>query len=296
MKRYVTFFITLCMVATMQLHSSDQQQKQPAKPLTLGQSIVVGGVVGAAEVAFPGQPLSYAMNVAIKNAQLPQVQRERFVFSHSYKGFAANALGQMPITAMQKAVQSKGTQWAEKEKGSALSDWQKAGVSYAAGVAGAVIDTPSNAVQLYLQDKANAGQNTAQALRTLGGKSFRGFAPNAFLKEGPFVVGYQMLAQKGAQVAQKYVGDNLAAVALGGAAAGVVTAVATHPGAVMRNKMQNDPDKKTYTSSWQTAKKVCVDEGVKGLFNGLKERGTRVAIAVPLYVAYTTLLEAQMKK
>lgn len=285
MNTYGKLFTTVCMVATL----STSCTKEELKPLTLGQNIVLGGVVGAAEVAFPGQPLSYAMNQAMK--------KEPFVFSKSYAGFAANAGGQMPITAVQKAVQALGTDLVSTSQGAPLSDWQNAGVSYAAGVAGAVIDTPSNAVQLYQQNKANAGKNMVQALQALGSKSFRGFAPNAFMKEGPFAVGYQMLAGKGKEVAHHCgVTNNLAAVAVGGAAAGVFTAVVTHPGAVMRNKMQNDPHATTYTTLWQTAKKVFQEEGVRGFFKGLPQRGTRVAVAVPLYVGYTTGLEHLMRR
>lgn len=279
MNTYRTLLTLLSMAATFG-NQCTPEQKETTRPLTLGQSIVVGGLVGAAEVAFPGQPLSYAMNQAIK--------KEPFAWSNSYKGFAVNAVGQMPITALQKAVQAKSSQWLEASQGAQLSDWQKAGVSYTAGVAGALVDTPSNTVQLYLQNPTNKGKTTEQACKELGMKSFRGFGPNAFLKEGLFAVGYQMLAEKGTDVAQEYVGNNLAAVALGGAGAGVVTAVVTHPGAVMRTKMQNDPHRATYTTSWQTMQKIFQDEGAKGFFNGLSQRGTRVAVAVPLYVLYST--------
>lgn len=271
------------------MYGQEVLQKK-AQPLSLAQSIVIGGLVGAAEVALPGQPLSYAMNVAIKNASRAQKNREPLVLAHSYRGFVANAVGQMPIAALQKAVQTKGSQWMEASQGAQLSDLQNVGVSFAAGVTGALIDTPSNAVQLYLQDSKNAGKNSVQALQQLGQKSFRGFVPNAFLKEGPFAVGYQMLAGKGRDVAQKYVENDLLATALGGAAAGVVTAVVTHPGAVIRNKMQHDPHAAVYTTSWQTVRKICHEQGVKSLFNGLAQRGLRVAVAVPLYVLYTNFL------
>jgi len=300
MNTYLRFFITAALSVTMTGHCSDQQKKAALQPLTLTQSIVVGGVVGAAEVAFPGQPLSYAMNQAIN--------KQPFVLRNSYKGVKPNALGQMPITAVQSVVQVKGTQWAQEVKGSELSNWQKAGVSYAAGVGGALIDTPSNAMQLYLQSQANAGKSTAQAMRSLGRNCFRGLAPNALAKEGPFAVGYQFLAPQAQDVAKQYVGDNLMASALGGAAAGVVTAVVTQPGAVVRNRMQGEavavasrlegsmvPEMK-YKTAWQAARKICNEEGAKGLFKGLMARGTRVAIAVPLYVAYTQALKNQIQE
>lgn len=265
----------------------NEHQEQPSFGLL--ENIAIGGFVGAAEIAMPGQMLSYAMNCAIKN--------EPFVLAKSYAGFTANALGQMPITAMQKIVQVMGSKQLESWQGCSLSERQKIAMSYLAGVAGAVIDTPCNAVQLFLQDKVNAGKTTRQAVKELGAKSFRGFGANAFAKEGLFAVGYQYLAGKTTQAVKPYVGDGIGAAALGGSAAGIVTAIATHPGAVIRNTMQSDlfRDKSVYKNAWQTAKYICRQEGFSGLFKGLKARGARVAIAVPLYVAYTTGIEAKLQ-
>jgi len=230
------------------------------RPLTLKESVVVGGVVGAAEVALPGQPLSYAMNAAIK--------KEPFAWSRSYQGFLVNAGGQMPIAAVQKVVQAKGSQWIESFQNHPLSDMQKGGVSFVAGVAGAVVDTPSNTIQLYLQRKSNIGKGMLDAYKEIGMRGcFKGFVPNAFMKEAPFTVGYQILALKGKEVAKEYVGDNLAATAIGGTSAGVFTAIATHPGAVIRNKMQGDPFANVYTTTWKTIQKICQEEGVQGLLN-----------------------------
>ena len=258
------------------------------RPLSLTESIAIGGTVGIAEVMFPGQLLTYAMNTAI--------EKKSFVLKESYRGFSANALGQMPITALQKMVQVKGVAWLQSKQETRLTDWQKAGVSFAAGISGALIDTPSNAVQLYLQNAHHAGKPMTRAFRELGSRSLRGFLPNALLKEGPFAVGYQILAPKAKDVLLPYLDDNLAATVLGGAMAGVTTAIVTQPGAVMRNKLQNDLDGSSYKSSWQTAKKIYAEEGVTGFFRGLPQRGTRVAIAVPLYVAYTNLLEDVVKE
>ena len=281
MNRIVQFFFIFFMCSFSLKFTIDRS-------LTLKESVIVGGAVGAAEVAFPGQLLSYAMNSAIK--------KEPFVWSRSYQGFLVNAGGQMPITAVQKLVQVKGAQCIETFQGHKLSDSQKGLVSFAAGVAGAVIDTPSNAIQLYLQKKSNVGKSMLNAYKDLGGKGcFRGFMPNAFMKEAPFTIGYQILAQKGEKVAQEYVDNKLVAAAIGGTGAGVFTAIATHPGAVVRNKMQGDPFANIYTTTLKTVQKICQEEGIQGLFFGLKQRGLRVAIAVPLYVVYTNFLEEFIK-
>lgn len=312
MKNHVKFFMIGCMFASFHINQCSEpkyanwkerlgmKKSQEVFEKTVDEhrvnrffglleSIFIGGLVGAAEVAMPGQMFSYAMNCAIKS--------EPFVFAQSYAGFAANALGQMPITAVQKIVQVMGSQQLESWQGCSLSEKQKIAMSYLAGIAGATIDTPCNAVQLFLQDKVNAGKTTSQAIKELGAKSWRGFGANAFVKEGLFAVGYQYLADKATQKVKPYVGDNMAAAALGGSAAGVVTAVATHPGAVIRNTMQSDlfRDKSIYKNAWQTAKYIYRKDGMSGMFKGLQARGARVAIAVPLYVAYTDAIQAWLE-
>lgn len=297
MKTHINFYILYCIFIFLKTESCTDNQFPPEnhtvkalpdrKPLSLTESIIVGGTVGAAEVGFPGQILSYAMNQTIR--------RKPFIAHDCYKGFTVNALGQMPITALQKAVQTKGTEIAQKHQGSHLSDAQKAAISYIAGIAGAMIDTPSNAVQLYMQDPTNTQKSAWESMKDLRIKALRGFAPNAFLKEGPFAVGYQALAPKCREIASEYFGDNIAATAIGGASAGVFTAIATQPGAVLRNKMQSDLYKKRYSTTWITLQKIYQTEGFQGLFSGLMQRGTRVAIAVPLYVAYTTFLENKLR-
>ncbi len=253
--------------------------EEKSRELTFAESIIIGGTIGAAEVAFPGQPLSYAMNQAIKQKPLN--------WRHAYNGAFANAVGQMPITALQKAVQTQATQYAQKHQKSPLSEWQKAGISYMAGIAGALVDTPSNAVQLYLQDPNNAKQNTWQAIRALGKNNYRGFWVNSLIKEGPFAVGYQVLAVTGKSIAQEYTDNQTAASVVGGIGAGVVTAAITQPGAVIRNKMQ--------TGQTDVIENTIRKEGVRGFYKGLAARGTRIMFAIPLYTMYSSYLEDTVK-
>jgi len=258
---------------------------QEKKTLTLPESIVVGGFVGAAEVAMPGQVLSYAMNKTIA--------KESFVLAQSYKGFCMNAGAQMPIMAIENGIKTKGLEMLQKTQESALSEMQKTGISFAAGVGGAVVENPSNAIQLYQQHKNNAGISVWQASNKLGLKGCcRGFVPGAILKEGPFVVGYQVLGSKGEIIAKEYVDHDMAAKAIGGIGAGVITAVVTQPGAVMRNTMQLD---KTHASTWKTAHKILNEQGFKGFFAGLHHRGARIAVAIPLFIIYSEALEKVVK-
>lgn len=292
MNAYYQWFISLLMLFTFHTDFCLDKTvgyvfKDPNRSLTLTESIVLGGAVGAAEVAFPGQILSYAMNMAIN--------QKPFIVRNAYQGVGANAMGQMPIAAVQKAVQVKGSELIESVQGYSLSQPQKFAISFVAGVGGSMIDTPSNAVQLYLQNPKNATKNMWQACRDLGRKSFRGSCPNA-IKEGLFTIGYQALAPQGKQVVGEYVDNNTVATALGGSLAGALTALMTQPGAVIRNKMQGDLKGDVYSTVRKTVQKIYHTAGVRGFFIGLKQRGARVMVAVPLYVAYTNMLERQMKR
>ncbi|AXK60363.1 MC/SLC25 family protein [Candidatus Chromulinivorax destructor] len=269
--------------------NSHEDQSSEKRPLSLSESIVIGGVVGCLEVAFPGQILVYAMN--------QKIDKKPFVLSNSYKGFSAHAGGQMPITAMQKVVQVKGSDLLEKWQDRPLSIKQKIAISCCAGIAGAIIDTPCNAVQLFLQKEANAGKNIGDACKELSMKScFKGFTANALLKEAPFAIAYQTSAPQAIEIAKEYVGDNLFAQAIGGSIVGVATAVGTQPGAVIRNRMSNDPHGVLYTSTLQTVQKIYKEEGAQAFFRGLSARGPRVGIAIPLYVMYGTAMEYIIRK
>ncbi len=260
-------------------------QSAEDRPLTLQESIIIGGVSGGLEVAATGQILTYGMNQRLIG--------QPFYWRNMYRGGLINVVGQMPIAAMQKVVQVKGAELIVSAQDDALSQRQLIGVSFGAGVAGSAIDTPSNAIQVFKQMAAHKDKSLVQSCKELGIKGFsRGFAANALLKEGPFAVGYQILAPQAKAVAKKYVHDDLVAEGLGGATAGTFVAIATQPGAVMRGRMQSDPFGLVYTSTWQTAQKICQQEGPAGLLKGLAQRGPRVALAVPMYVFYGD----QMKK
>ncbi len=291
---YTKFYVTLILLANFTTYTQDQAKN--TKPLTLTQSILVGGAVGAAEVAFPGQVLSYAMNRVIEKAANPALQQAPLTPRAAYTGFTAHTTGQMPITALQKVVQVKGTALLQARQATSLSDAQKASISFTAGVCGALVDTPSNAIQLCLQEPRNQGKSTAWAVRELDLKGLRrGFTPNAVCKEGPFAVGYQWLAPKTSELLEPYTGKGAVSTAVGGAIAGVVTAIGTQPGAVLRNTMQKDLSY-THKTTWATAKNIYDTKGSAALFAGLPQRGTRVLCAVPLYVAYTKLLEDKLKE
>jgi hypothetical protein len=282
MNKKVQFFTIFCMVSTLLQPSSD-------RPLTLPESLLVGGLAAVMEVGLPGQILANATNLAIRN--------QPFVPSQCYQGFTAHAMGQMPIVAVQNMVDSQGTQALQARQNDPLSDFQKAGVAAVSGAAASLIDTPSNAVQLFLQRPEGKNKTNMQACKELGVKGLtRGATVNAGLKEVPFVMAYKFATPKAAKFLQEQgVENKLLATAVGGACVGVVTAVVTQPGAVIRGTMQNDPHADVYKTARQTVRKIYERDGAQGFFRGLPQRGARVAIAVPLLVMYGSALEKCVK-
>lgn len=226
---------------------------------------------------------------------LMSTPKKAFVLKESYRGFGSNAIGQMPITAVQQIVKNQGTLFTQTMQNEALSDKQKLGVSFTAGVAGSFIDTASNAIQLHQQQGDHTGKKAWQVAQRLQWKMFRGTTPNALFKEGPFVVGYQVLADKGKEFTLNYTNNETAANIIGGVSAGVITASITQPGAVLRNRMQADLTRKIYKNTLQSIHKIVQEEGVQGLYKGISTRGARVACAIPLYTWYTKTLETMIK-
>ena len=284
MNKNVQFFIVFCMLNFVLQASTD-------RPLTLTESAFAGGLAGAGEVIMPGHVLSVLMNRRID----PKLANRPITLSQLHKGGFTNAVAQFPITAVVNAVNVKGLQVVESLQKKPLSQGQEVCMALVSGVAGGVVDTVSNGIQLYQQKPENAGKNAFQVFTELAGKRLRGSTPNS-CKEAKFALAWIMGAKKGEDLAKEYVDNPKHAKYLGGAGVGALTAVATHPWAVLRNKMQGDFSKEIYTTTLQTAQKVYEQEGVQGLFRGLPQRGLRVAIAVPLYAKYKEVLEKEIRK
>jgi len=283
------YLISVCLLSYAATFLCGEQRE---RPLSAVEGFAVGAAVAGAEVILPGQIFAYGMNRAIN--------KKPFVPSHCYRGFPAHIGSMVPVGAAQKMVLTAGAEEIEHRQGRPLSWLQKACVAYMAGVAGSVIDTPLNAVQLGLQDEAFAGKKSRDVMRSLGRNMARGWAPNAFMKEGPFVVGYGMLAAEGEQFMHKYTDNTATAKVVGGVGAGVVTAMLTQPGACLRTRMQADlfdpKCRAPYKSTMQTARDIIKAEGVAGLWGGWKQRSLRMVFAVPLYAAYTSFLENTVRE
>lgn len=275
MNTYFKFLIIMAICTNISVQANgDKQQKQ----LSFVQNIAVGSAVGVAEVAFPGQPLSYMANKVVQGHTIARNPM------HWYKGGIPNAAGIAPITAIQKVANAQATSWVKTAQGAELSDAQKVAVGFGAGVAGAVAATPQEAISIYMQNNTRA--TMAQSVQELKWRAWRGFGPTA-TREGLFTAGYQAVEPMMQQMTKSAMGDTAAAGLAGSVTTGVVVAIASQPFAVVKTLMQSDPSKTQYKNSFDTACQIYSKDGVKGFFKGGAARGTRVAIAVPLYAYYT---------
>lgn len=280
MNTYRIFFFSVTTMATLQIScGGDAPQKQ--QPLSFTESVVVGGLVGAAEVMLPGQALYYVANMAVQNKVISRNPADW------YKGVFPNAVGVAPIAAIQKATNTQATEAITTMQEHDLSAGQRLAVAFGAGVTGAVVATPQEAISTYMGN--NTTKTTRQAMSDLGTRAWRGFRPMA-AREGVFSSGYQAVEPMMQDAAKSTMGNTTTAAVAGSVAAGVVTAVVSQPFAVVKTLVQSDPDKAQYKNNFDTVQKIYRQDGAKGFFRGGVARGTRVAIAIPLYAQYTKVL------
>lgn len=254
--------------------------KKSATP-TLWQGVAIGGLAGITEVSLLGQPLSYAMNQRVQSRPLATNPLAW------YRGGLANAAGMAPITAIQQVVNLKGQTLLQQYQNAALSDTQKMTVALLAGATSALAATPSEAIPVYLQKPECAGKSTLQALQELKLRAWRGLVPTAG-RDGLFTVGYAALAPVlQSRVHAELVGtrwENYTTTAEFGATvgAGVLTAVATQPLAVLKTQLQADPFARSYRRTLDAANATYRQAGLPGYFKGLVPRGARVMCAIPV--------------
>lgn len=319
MNTITKFFVMLSMIAIMPVYSSEQTKSTPQKYLTLPQSIFVGSVSGAAEVLATGQVLSYMTNQLGATPPRP-ISRNPIDW---YTGTKANTIGMVLPTAIQKTANVAMTTYAQRAKGSELSDAQKIGIAAGAGALSALALTPPEALATYMQDQdAKAKQEherakrpgnppkmtTSQAIKELGARGvMRGIVPT-MLRDAKFTVGYIQLVKMLTPAMQDYTrkhldnsktADTVGSIA-GGISAGVLTAVASQPAHVIKRALQGDPSGKTYNHpfvpSLQVAQNIYKTEGIKGFFKGGIPRGVRVMCAIPILTAADAMLTHAIQK
>lgn len=274
MLRYIFVATVSVFSHTQCMEQRERRESLDVKP-TLGQNIVIGSLTGVTEVAVSGQVLTYMANQIIDKKALSKNPMDY------YRGSLVNAAGMAPITAIQKVGNTYGQASIRSWQGQELSDMQKTGVAFLAGAASALAATPSESIPVYMQQPENMGISTMQATKNLGLKSLRGFWPTAG-RDGFFTVGYLELAHIVQEKSQAICGESAVVKVGSGIGAGLVTAVVTHPCAVIKTKLQKDPHSKVYKNSLDVMRRVYAEDGLRGFTKGLSARGTRVTIAIPL--------------
>lgn len=112
------------------------------------------------------------------------------------------------------------------------------------------------------------------------------------IRDGMFTIGYKLLPSMIEKPAQSVFGDNQITNLGSKVAAGVATAVATHPSNVVARHMQNNRDLKT---TMHAAQDMYQKQGMKGFAKGLVPRGLRVTWAIPTLSYVETQVMARLK-
>lgn len=287
MKIFKTQIIILILVCWIAQTDGSAAPKKDTVTLTLMQNIAIGGAAGATEVVSFGQIASYFMNQIIQGKP---ISRNPF---HWYRGSAVNAASMAPITAVQKVVDAHIRAQMKAAQEHDLSAVQKMTAAFVAGTAGACIATPTEAIPVYMQKPENVQKTTLQATQDLRLRAWRGFGATA-MRDGLFTIGYMALAPIIQERTQAIIGQSSAASVAGGVTAGLVTAVATQPFAVVKTALQADHTKQKYSNAFDVIRATCAQEGFTGLYKGLTARGARIMVAIPVLTkageAYTAML------
>jgi hypothetical protein len=168
-----------------------------------------------------------------------------------------------------------------------------------AGMTSGLVSGPAESVILQQQF---TGASAIPTFKRMAGEAgalsvYRG-TPYAMFRDGVFTAGFMALgpflsaqfktlfADKDGSVSSSgEVGSRL----LGGATAGVIAAVATHPADTIKTRFQSDFRGQTYPS----LRAVCAEGG---LFKGLSARGLRVIIGVCIISNFTDIARQKARE
>lgn len=278
-------------------------QEEPAdKPLSIAQNVAAGAAAGVIEVFPAGQAFSYFTNQVINNHEFtldskkwgnPAFPKVISLYPRDvWRGTLTNAGSMGPITAIQVAGNAKLQETGKALKGSELTDMEKLMASIAAGAAAGLVATPTEFVPYYMQ---NNNYNTIEALKSMYTKYgpkifFRGLTATSG-RDGVFTAGYTTLTAIFKKRLEGTMNPYMAQL-FAGMAAGVITAGVTQPLHVIARRMQSQPK---YKNSLATGVDIYKTEGIKGLYNGIKPRGARILVAIPVLSTATGKITDYMK-
>eukprot|EP00871_Galdieria_phlegrea_P003633 jgi/Galph1/4270/GphlegSOOS_G2889.1 len=241
-----------------------------------------GAIAGAVEVTIQ-QP-----EIAWKNA----IQDKRPIIFHPkffYRGLTINIASMAPYTAVQFALNGVFSKWLSKGGERPLSDWEKLGVSAAAGGFSALISGPA---ELILIRQQRQGSELMPTLKEILARRelLRGFSL-AFFRDSIYVCGYLGLTpvwtnQLITGFPSVFEDKPLAASMVASVGAGLIAAVGTQPFDTVKTRYQammpSLDNKKHYSYSWWSVCQQMMKEssGWRVLYDGMIPRGMRIVFGV----------------
>jgi len=256
----------------------------PSK-VTIAQSIFIGSVAGATEVLVD-HPL-WSIKTRMQSGELLTLNPTIL-----YRGLLPNMLSMVPTTAMQVGL-NRGFQKIMFKDATELSDYQRVGSAFFAGVGSSAVSCPTEMVMTHQGKKGGNFYVTASKLvqqsnwRCL----FNGLAVTG-MRDGVFTVfflaGTPILKEKLKPFCSNDYFSSLAA----GVGAGVGATLASQAFDTLKTVQQAAHVNKPVTLM-DACKKTYASQGMNGFFKGGLPRGIRVVSAVTIMGLVKEQLEAQ---
>lgn len=264
----------------MSQEKHDRLTKEPKRKPTVSQSIVIGSVAGGVEV-LADHPLW-----TIKT-RLQQGQPFTLNPSVLYCGMIPNIASMIPITALQVGLDAGARKWVFKD--APLSDKQRMGSAFLAGVGSSFVSCPTEMVMTRQGMAASTFYEAVDSLyRSEGVRGFyRGLSATA-LREGGFTTFFLAGAPILKAKMKPYCSNEAVATLASGVGAGIGATMVSQAFDTIKTVQQTA---KTPLQVTQAVTNIYSGQGVYGFFKGSIPRGTRVASAVTIMGAVKEKLE-----
>lgn len=251
--------------------------------ITVPQSIVMGAVAGATEV-FVNHPL-WSIKTRLQRGDAFTLNP--FLL---YRGIFPNAASMVPITVLQMSL-NRGFQSLFFKDSRSLSDYQRIGSAFVAGVGSSAVSCPTEMVMTYQGQTGGSFYAAGKYLVNQSGwRSLFVGLPATAMREGMFttffLAGKPML---NARMQGFFKNDYLASLA-SGIGAGLGATLASQ-GVDTLKTIQQAAKLLQPVSLWEAARKLYSIEGISGFFKGGVPRGLRVVSAVTLMGSVSEKME-----
>lgn len=241
---------------------------------TLAQSLVTGSVAGATEVLVD-HPL-WVIKTRMQSGQ-PFSLNHRIL----YRGIVPNASSMIPSTALQVGF-NRGFQEVLFKNTADLSNTQRLGSAFMAGMASSFVSCPTEMVMTYQGKMGGGFYQAGKQIVSQGGYRalFTGLLATA-LREGKFTAFFLGVTPMLKAQIQPHCSNDYTASLLAGMGAGVGATLASQGFDTLKT-IQQTADLKKPMSFVGSVKKLYGTNGAYGFFKGGIPRGTRVMSAVTI--------------